>query len=162
MVMDFSEHLKDCVVRPMQEEGAEGVKDSVQAMKDYSLLREDLDNLLELTTWPDQEPPLKSVESKVKAAFTRQYNKEIVLPYSTGNVSKKKGAAASAAATGGLEDEEEEMLNDEGEADDDTVEADSMIKAKKPTASRAGKGRKADEETDTSKKGKGKGKRSKK
>ena len=64
---------------------------SVQVMEDYALLREDLDNILELAQWPDSPDPMRAVESKVKAAFTRAYNKQVFLPYSTnvGNVAKK-------------------------------------------------------------------------
>ena len=80
------------------------------SMDFYKLLREDLDNLLEITTWPNQPDPMKSIESKVKAAFTRSYNKDVVLPYAkVGNVAKK---AKEAVPTAGLnEDEDEQGLN---------------------------------------------------
>ena len=60
-------------------------------MSEYALLREDLDNLLEMSQWPDRPDPMKSIESKVKASFTRTYNKEVVLPYATnlGSVAKR-------------------------------------------------------------------------
>ena len=62
-----------------------------QVMSEYALLREDLDNLLEMSQWPDRPDPMKSIESKVKASFTRTYNKEVVLPYATnlGSVAKR-------------------------------------------------------------------------
>jgi len=55
------------------------------------MLREDLDNLLEVTQWPNAADPMKSIESKVKAAFTRTYNKDVILPYATnlGSISKR-------------------------------------------------------------------------
>ena len=88
--LDYVQHLKDQIVRPMKTNGQDGVQDSVKAMDFYKLLREDLDNLLEITTWPNQPDPMKSIESKVKAAFTRSYNKDVVLPYAkVGNVAKK-------------------------------------------------------------------------
>ena len=60
-------------------------------MSQYALLREDLDNLLEVTQWPNSVDPMKCIESKVKAAFTRSYNKDVVLPYATslGSISKR-------------------------------------------------------------------------
>ena len=63
-------------------------------MSQYALLREDLDNLLEVTQWPNSVDPMKSIESKVKAAFTRSYNKDVVLPYATslGSISKRWGS----------------------------------------------------------------------
>ena len=40
---------------------------------------------------------MKNIESKVKSAFTRTYNKEVVLPYATniGNITKKAKVALS-------------------------------------------------------------------
>ncbi len=164
--MDFAQSLRDAILRPMKTDGPDGVPASVQAMKDYSLLREDLDGLLEVTQWPDRDLPMKDVDSKVKAAFTRLYNKEVVLPYATSSaVSRKRGGAAAAAA------DEAEYLEDEGEdggkesdADDaDDIAADAMIKAKKP---KGGKGAEAKPSAATKgKAGKGNGgggKRSKK
>lgn len=97
-------------------------------MKQYSLLREDLDNLLEVSQWPDRENPMKDVDSKVKAAFTRQYNKDIVLPYSAalGGVNRKR-SLASLDQPG-----EEDEFESEEESDDDDITKYAMIKAKKP------------------------------
>ena len=83
--------MRDAIVGPLASDGAGGVEASVNVMEQYSLLREDLDNVLELAQWPDRPDPMRCVESKVKAAFTRAYNKQVSLPYSTnvGNVAKK-------------------------------------------------------------------------
>ena len=127
---DFSEHLKNSIINPMiGSQGQEGVQKAVEVMKNYSLLREDLDNLVELTMWEGFEDRMKSIESKVKAAFTRSYNKEIVLPYATniGAIAKK---AKVAIQEPGLE-EEEDLENSEDEKDENNIELDSMIKAKK-------------------------------
>merc|ERR1712080_301316 len=48
---DFIQHLRDLILRPMQTSGQDGINESVQSMEFYSLLREDLDNLLEVTAW---------------------------------------------------------------------------------------------------------------
>ena len=159
--MDFLQPLRDAIVRPMRTKGPDGVAGSIEVMRQYSLLREDLDGLLEVTQWPDTALPMKDVDSKVKAAFTRQYNKEVVLPYAAGGVSKKRGAATAAADAEGELGEDE--VEDEDQEEDDDISADAMIKAKKPkgggTASKA-------ETTKAAGKGKGGkgggGKRSKK
>ena len=131
--MDFLQPLRDAIIRPMRVNGSEGVSESIEVMKQYSLLREDLDGLLEVTQWPDQALPMKDVDSKVKAAFTRQYNKEVVLPYATGGVSKKRGGGGAAA---GGEAEFNPGDGDETDEDDredkDDISSDAMIKAKKP------------------------------
>ena len=155
--MEFAQPLRDAVISPMVREGNAGVSGSVEVMKEYSLLREDLDNLLEVTQWPNQEPAMKSVDSKTKAAFTRTYNKEIVLPYATNvAVSKKKGSAAGASADNmDMGEEEEDDVEDEEDADD--IASDAMIKAKKPSAAK-GKAAAAKKDESTAGKGKGKGK----
>merc|ERR1712129_544637 len=137
---DFIQHLRDVIVRPMKIHGQDGIRESVKAMEFYSLMREDLDNLQEITTWPNQNDPMKAIESKVKAAFTRSYNKEVILPYAkVANVAKKTKS-------------KDPMLNGSDDEEDDTNEADAMIKAKKPTAAskkaeakKAGDGKKAKE-----------------
>ena len=153
VVMEHGQMLRDHILSPLVRDGAEGVDDAVKRMGDYNLLREDLDNLIEVGQWPDRPDPMKSVDSKTKAAFTRKYNKEgVALPYSiVQTVSKKKGAG------GGGEDmygEEEDGLDDEEDDDKDNVEKDAMIKMKKPTAKKAA----AKDDTAGSSKGKGRGK----
>ena len=154
---DFIQHLRDVIVRPMKIHGQDGISESVKSMEFYSLMREDLDNLQEVTTWPNQNDPMKAIESKVKAAFTRSYNKEVVLPYAkVANVAKK--TKSKDPMLNGSDDEE-----DDNNEDDDTIEADAMIKAKKPTAAskkaetkKAADGKKAKEPKAKEPKGKGK------
>ena len=154
--MDFAQHLRDAIARPMIEDGSDGVAEAVKVMEFYSLTREDLDNLMEITTWSDGQDPFRKIESKVKAAFTRAYNKEVVLPYArvANPIKKGKGSAGGEDLLGGDDD-------DGADEDDDTIEADAMIKAKKPTASKAKTASSKAADTD-SKKGKGRGKTSKK
>ena len=127
LALDYGQVLRDHIVAPLVKEGTEGVDKAVTNMGDYSLLREDLDGLLEVTQWPDKPDPLRSVDSKTKAAFTRKYNKEgAALPYSIAmTVSKKKGGGED-MMMGERDDVEEE--DDDG----DNVEKDASIKMKKP------------------------------
>ena len=115
-------------------EGIEGVQKAVQVMNDYSLLREDLDNLMELTMWEGFSDKMKNIESKVKAAFTRTYNKEVFLPYATniGTIAKKAKVALQESGF-----EEDEVDNSDDDKDENDIELDTMIKAKKTKASTA-------------------------
>ena len=130
LALDYWQMLRDHVVAPLVKQGADGVNQAVSNMVEYSLLREDLDRLIEVTQWPDKPDPLRVVESKTKAAFTRKYNKVgAALPYSIATkVSKKKGGG------GGGEDlmhgDEEELFEDD--EDGDNIEEDASIKVKKP------------------------------
>lgn len=124
--MDYAPFILAAIVRPLKDEGVDGVPKALEVMREYRISREDIDGLVELTTWPGVKSPLDAVESKVKAALTRAYNKEALAFVPT---TKKK-----------VKEEDEEMLgldDEEGGAvatddeDDDVVDNDAMIKQKK-------------------------------
>ena len=127
IALDYGQVLKDHVIAPLVKLGANGVDQAVSNMRDYFLLREDLDGLIELSQWPDKQDPLWADDSKTKAAFTRKFNKMGgVLPYSIAlSVSKKKGE----------EDEnmtfykEEKVFEDEEKPE--SIENDPSIRIKK-------------------------------
>lgn len=124
--MDYCETLRNAVVRPLVSHGAEGVDASVEAMNSYDLLREDLEALLELSSWPGSKNPMSTVESKVKAAFTRKFNKDGHLtPFAAPSIKKKKKRGASDAYG---DEEEEEEEDDEDEEDD--LSTSGMVKVK--------------------------------
>lgn len=135
--LDYAPFLLHNIVQPLIDDHNEGVEESIHVMKEYRLLREDLDSLVELTTWPGKKSLMDSVDGRVKAALTRTYNKEVApYTYSVTTATKKKRAAA------GDDDYLNELDEDGGTAqvsdddeDDDNVDNDTLIKAKKPTAS---------------------------
>ncbi|XP_026126082.1 replication factor C subunit 1-like isoform X2 [Carassius auratus] len=153
--LDYLPYLRSAVLEPLQSRGSEGANQSVQIIDDYDLIKEDVDNMMEISTWGGQPDPYSKLDSKVKAAFTRAYNKESHLtPYSLQVVKKSRKGAVDPELIGEL-DGESQIQEEE---DDDGVTADAMIKQKKakpakdtkqekPGASGMGKGR-----------GKGKGK----
>ncbi|XP_063243328.1 replication factor C subunit 1 [Bacillus rossius redtenbacheri] len=152
---DYVQSLRQAVAGPLAERGVEGVDDAVRVLQAYSLTREDLDSILELAAWPGAPDPMAGVDSKVKAAFTRKYNKDVaMLPYAVDSVKK---VAAKAAMLGEGEEIDPEEETEESQENDD-VATDSMIKAKKRPA---GKQKEAkDEKTNCSngtKKARGKG-----
>ena len=150
--MGQGQMLRNHILGPLVKEGAEGVDEAVKRMGDYNLLREDLDSLIEVGQWPDRPDPMKHVDSKTKAAFTRKYNKEgIALPYSiVQTVTKKKGGGGDELMPG-----EEDDIQDDDDEDKDNIEKDAMIKMKKPAAKKGA----AKEESSSKGKGKGKGKK---
>lgn len=133
--LDYAQFLVQAIVKPLTEKGMDGVPQALEVMKSYHLLREDLESLFELTTWGKAKNPWEKVDSRVKAALTRTYNKE-VLPYSFSaqtDVKKKKRAAADDDLENG--DEAAEQSDDEEE---ESIEKSSMIKVKKHAAPKAG------------------------
>ncbi|XP_039293527.1 replication factor C subunit 1 isoform X2 [Nilaparvata lugens] len=139
--MDYSTHLRDLIVRPLLEHGSEGVSQSLEALKNYDLVKDDLDSLTELCKWPSSKDPFAKVESKVKAAFTRAYNKSAAPPpYAVAAVAKKGRAGGGGdgdlllATEDGLEEPNEAEAEDDDAEDKDSIEVDSMISVKKKTS----------------------------
>ncbi|XP_017758699.1 PREDICTED: replication factor C subunit 1 [Eufriesea mexicana] len=131
--LDYIKPLRNAVIRPLAVGGIENVDAAIDVMNHYHLLREDLDSLIEISLWPGDRDPMQVVDSKVKAAFTRAYNKNsIVVPYIVSGISKKK-AASNIQDEGFLEPEDEE---DDSDQNNDNVDTDKMIKAKKPSMSK--------------------------
>ncbi|XP_037685534.1 replication factor C subunit 1 isoform X2 [Choloepus didactylus] len=149
--MDYLSHIRDALVQPLTSQGVEGVKDVVALMDTYYLMKEDFENIMEISSWGGKPSPFAKLDSKVKAAFTRAYNKEAHLtPYSLQAVKTFRRSTGPA-----LDSEYNEELNEEesqsDEKDQDSLETDAMIK-KKTKSSKPSKPEKEKE----SKKGKGK------
>ncbi|KAL7981688.1 hypothetical protein Chor_010883 [Crotalus horridus] len=142
--LDYLSYLRDAVVRPLTCQGSEGVRDAVAFMDSYCLLREDVENLMEVTSWAGKPSPFSNLDSKasdplflpaywlnVKSAFTRAYNKVAHLtPYSLQMAPKKRRAGSVDA------DLNEELESNEAEAETEqgSLESDAMIKKKTKTA----------------------------
>ncbi|KAH8243250.1 hypothetical protein KR032_005944, partial [Drosophila birchii] len=137
--LDYAPFLLNNICRPLAKEGQEGVPAAIEVMKDYHLLREDLDSLVELTSWPGKKSPLDAVDGRVKAALTRTYNKEVMAySYSAqAGIKKKKAEAAGGGDEDylGADDGEEEgagtRADSEDDEDKDNLELDGLIKTKK-------------------------------
>lgn len=134
--LDYAQFLVSAIVRPLKEKGADGVPEALEVIKEYRLLREDIDSLLELTTWPKMKNPWESIEGKVKAALTRAYNKEIQpFSYSVQSGVKKKAAKISDE----IEDPDNEDVQESEDEEDESIEKNLMIKVKKPTQAKDAK-----------------------
>uniref|UniRef100_A0A8C2H093 Replication factor C subunit 1 n=1 Tax=Cyprinus carpio TaxID=7962 RepID=A0A8C2H093_CYPCA len=123
--LDYLPYLRSAVLEPLQSQGSEGAGQSVQLMDDYDLIKEDVDNMMEISTWGGQPDPYSKLDSKVKAAFTRAYNKEShLMPYSLQVVKKSRKGAIDPELIGELDSESQFQEEEEG----DGVTADAMIK----------------------------------
>lgn len=136
--LDYAPFLLDKIVKPLKDKANDGVEESLNVLKEYHLLREDIDSLIELTAWPGKKSPLDAVDGKVKAALTRAYNKEVLAyTYSAqAGVKKKRSQAADDEADleGLIEGEEGEeaarsnAVDSDEEKEDDSLENDGLIK----------------------------------
>ncbi|KAL7841442.1 hypothetical protein SRHO_G00251330 [Serrasalmus rhombeus] len=150
--LDYLPYLRSALLVPLQSHGSEGANQSVKLMDDYDIIKEDFESIMEISSWGGQPDPYSKLDSKVKSAFTRAYNKESHLtPYSLQAV--KKGRRGATDVDLGL-DPENDLQGQEDEEEEEGVTADAMIKQKKAKATKEAKQEKAGDPG----KGKGKGK----
>lgn len=126
---DYLPILRRKLTQPLIQNQNEGVKDVLDVLEEYHLTKEDMDCLLEVSQW-DSRDPMKEIESKTKAAFTRAYNKtNFSLPYAIGNVSKSKSkkSVADEYEAGEFGEDEPVVVSEE---EDDDITKDAMIKVK--------------------------------
>jgi len=131
--MDYLTHLRDSLVGPLIKEGLDGVPATLHVMQSYYLLRDDIDSLMELSSWANQKDPMSHVDSKVKAALTHRFNKEgIMTPYSIVNLKKTASKSNQDLEFDG--DGQDVQDDEEEEAEEEDITRDAMIKAKKRRA----------------------------
>uniref|UniRef100_A0AAR2JHK8 Replication factor C subunit 1 n=1 Tax=Pygocentrus nattereri TaxID=42514 RepID=A0AAR2JHK8_PYGNA len=149
--LDYLPYLRSALLVPLQSHGSEGANQSVKLMDDYDIIKEDFESIMEISSWGGQPDPYSKLDSKVKSAFTRAYNKESHLtPYSLQVV--KKGRRGATDVDLGLDPEND--LQGQEDEEEEEVTADAMIKQKKAKATKEAKQEKAGDPG----KGKGKGK----
>lgn len=145
--MDYLSHFRNGLTNPLIMHQNDGVIDVIKLMDSYNLLREDIDNIMEVSQWPGQRDPMKQIEAKVKGALTRAYNKDVhMTPYAmTSTVKKGRRTKVSDDSPSLLNEEDEAALVADDEDLGDTDEDDAMIiKSKKKSVAvskKEGKGK---------------------
>eukprot|EP00899_Mesostigma_viride_P017099 jgi/Mesvir1/25390/Mv01429-RA.1 len=74
--LDYLDVFRVALTRPLRdaEDRDEGVRALVGTLEEYSITRDDWQNILDITQFKDKPDPLKDVPAATKAAFTRAYN----------------------------------------------------------------------------------------
>ncbi|XP_063394137.1 replication factor C subunit 1 [Cydia fagiglandana] len=154
--LDYCTHLRDAIVTPLIRDKSDGIAHSLQVLEAYHLLRDDLESLTELSLWPGQRNPMILIDSKVKAAMTRTYNKKaMALPYAPGQVKRARAADADDGAPA----EDDADVDADHEQDDSDPENDLLIKKKKNNEKTGCKKDEAGTSKDKPSSSKGKGKK---
>ncbi|CAH8433259.1 unnamed protein product [Schistosoma mattheei] len=136
LLLDYATPISELITRPLKEGD---IDSAIQFLINYQITREDVDSIMELTTWPNRPNRMLSVDSKVKAALTRTYNKSShLLPYvisSSGSFKRKRGGGAPVSFEGEIENDSGLFDDDdEGEEQEDEkvdLKNDAMILIKK-------------------------------
>lgn len=82
--LDYLQPFKDSLIQPLLNSEKDGINDVLSLLENYSLTKENMDSLLELSLWSGDNDPMKMVDTKTKTALTKAYNKkDFTLPYTT-------------------------------------------------------------------------------
>ncbi|KAK3742285.1 hypothetical protein QZH41_013114 [Actinostola sp. cb2023] len=150
--LDYIPHLRNSLTLPLMDEvnAKEGVTGIIQLLQAYDLTREDWDSIMEAGQYQGHRDPMTRIPSKVKAAFTRAYNKDHhKTPYALKSaLSKSRGKSHDMESSQGDGNEEEH-----DEEEEESLENSAMLVKNKKPASRA----KGSKEQQSKGKGKGKG-----
>ena len=66
---EYIPHLQKFLVKPLIDNGSDGVPKTVEIMEEYDLLRDDLDNILELRQGLAKDDLWAKVDSKVLCGY---------------------------------------------------------------------------------------------
>ncbi|KAL5636736.1 hypothetical protein ACGC1H_000641 [Rhizoctonia solani] len=142
------------LVRPLIDEGTNGVPSVIEMMDEYYLSKDEWDAMLELGIGPNKPEELASkISTATKTAFTRKYNSTdhpiaFHKPQEFGRPSTKIAGESAPDHEDVLEvddePEEEEEKQPKGKGKASEIEKDKLIKESKPKAAKgAAKGRKS-------------------
>ncbi|EUC66582.1 DNA replication factor C, large subunit [Rhizoctonia solani AG-3 Rhs1AP] len=142
------------LVRPLIDEGTNGVPSVIEIMDEYYLSKDEWDAMLELGIGPNKPEELASkISTATKTAFTRKYNSTdhpiaFHKPQEFGRPSTKIAAESAPDHEDVLEvddePEEEEEKQPKGKGKASEIEKDKLIKESKPKGAKgAAKGRKS-------------------
>ena len=67
--MDYLPALRLRLTEPLAQEGSEGIPRVIQLMDDYDIIKDDYDNILEISKWPNSQDPLAHLDSMVRWLF---------------------------------------------------------------------------------------------
>lgn len=69
--MEYLSHLRDALVQPLKDFGADGVQNAIAFMDSYCLMKEDIENLMEISMWGGKPSPFSKLDPKVR--FTSKF-----------------------------------------------------------------------------------------
>ncbi|CAF0832309.1 unnamed protein product [Didymodactylos carnosus] len=138
--LDYMYYLSRALITPLQREGNDGIEKCIEFMDKYYLTHEDLQTIMEMTSWNDGKKTgdknlYEKIDSKIKTRLTRTFNKHThKTPYQIINLNKLKKIRQPENED---EIDVEKLENGEIEENNDDiseanrVEEDAMIKRRK-------------------------------
>lgn len=75
--MDYLPYLRHSLTEPLVTKETDGVHDVIHLMDEYDIIKEDFDNIMEITKWPNSSDPLSKLSPKV-STVTRYHFEMLV------------------------------------------------------------------------------------
>lgn len=63
--LDYLPYLRKFLTQPLVVKENEGIPEVIDLMDKYDIIKEDFDNILEVTKWPNSDDPMSQLSSKV-------------------------------------------------------------------------------------------------
>jgi replication factor C subunit 1 len=63
--MEYRPHLKQKLTKPLKNEDGSGIPEVIQMLDEYDLLKDDFDNILEISQWTGEKDAMAGVATKV-------------------------------------------------------------------------------------------------
>ena len=63
--MDYLPFMRYSLTEPLVQKEADGVKDVISLMDRYDIIKEDFDNIMDITKWPNSKDPMSKLDTKV-------------------------------------------------------------------------------------------------
>ena len=63
--LDYLPYMRTSLTQPLVEREAEGVRDVIQMMEEYDIVKDDFDNIMDITRWPNSTDPLSKLSTQV-------------------------------------------------------------------------------------------------
>ncbi|KAG2373090.1 hypothetical protein C9374_012822 [Naegleria lovaniensis] len=120
-MLDYLPLLSKTLLTPLLEGGKDNVDETIEAMDEYQISRDELEFMCELTTFKGKNVSdthkdwFSQVDSKTKTALTKQYNKV------------HKGFNKVTAAMASHSEKDDEELNSGDEDEEDDIQLDKFV-----------------------------------
>ncbi|KAH9416270.1 replication factor C subunit 1 [Dermatophagoides pteronyssinus] len=126
IIMDYLEPIKNTIINSLKNLDKESaITNVIDLLENYSLTKEDMNSILEFCVWLGEQDPMKTIDSKMKAALTRAYNKkDFTLPYArdsdcrnvtTTKSGRKKGKNKNDLDDGSQDESMDDQFNDDND-----------------------------------------------
>ena len=63
--MDYLPFLRHSLTEPLVQKEAEGVKDVISLMDTYDIIKDDFDNIMDISKWPNSKDLMSKLDTKV-------------------------------------------------------------------------------------------------